>query len=104
MSFQPVRFGTRAVGKLPAWDPAVPTGARLPILVVLHQETSTPGRVGNALRALGHSLDIRRPRFGDPLPRTLDGHAGAVVFGGPMSANDPDDYIRNEIGWIGVPL
>ena len=82
----------------------VPTGARLPILVVLHQETSTPGRVGNALRALGHSLDIRRPRFGDPLPRTLDGHAGAVVFGGPMSANDPDDYIRSEIGWIGVPL
>lgn len=104
MSFQPVRFGTRAERGLPAWDPSVPTGARLPILIVLHQETSTPGRVGNALRALGHSLDIRRPRFGDPLPRTLDGHAGAVVFGGPMSANDHDDYIRNEIGWIGVPL
>ena len=49
---------------------------------------STPGRVGNALRALGHTLDIRRPRFGDPLPETLDLHAGAVIFGGPMSAND----------------
>ena len=44
----------------------------LPVLIVLHQETSTPGRVGNALRALGHPLDIRRPRFGDPLPDTLD--------------------------------
>ena len=43
----------------------------LPVLIVLHQETSTPGRVGNALRALGHPLDIRRPRFGDPLPDTL---------------------------------
>jgi GMP synthase (glutamine-hydrolysing) len=32
----------------------------LPVLIVLHQETSTPGRVGNALRALGHPLDIRR--------------------------------------------
>ena len=53
----------------------------LPVLIVLHQETSTPGRVGNALRALGHPLDIRRPRFGDPLPDTLDRHAGAVVFG-----------------------
>ncbi len=74
------------------------------MLIVLHQETSTPGRVGNALRALGHGLDIRRPRFGDALPQTLDAHAGAVVFGGPMSANDPDDYIRKEIDWIEIPL
>ena len=58
-------------------------GALLPVLIVLHQETSTPGRVGNVLRALGHPLDIRRPRFGDPLPETLDRHAGAVFFGGP---------------------
>ncbi|KIZ41180.1 glutamine amidotransferase [Rhodopseudomonas palustris] len=75
-----------------------------PVLIVLHQEMSTPGRVGNALRALGHPLDIRRPRFGDPLPKTLDGHAGAIIFGGPMSANDPDDYIRREIDWIALPL
>ena len=76
----------------------------LPVLVVLHQETSTPGRVGNALRALGHRLDVRRPRFGDALPETLDHHAGAVIFGGPMSANDSDDFIRREIDWIAVPL
>src|SRR5438045_7413017 len=75
-----------------------------PVLMVLHQETSTPGRVGNALRALGYSLDIRRPRFGDSLPETLDRHAGAVIFGGPMSANDSDDYVRREIDWIEVPL
>jgi len=75
-----------------------------PVLIVLHQETSTPGRVGNALRALGYRLDIRRPRFGDRLPETLDEHAGAVIFGGPMSANDCDDYIRREIGWIEIPL
>ncbi len=85
-------------------SPVVPTAARLPVLIVLHQENSTPGRVGNALRVLGHSLDVRRPRFGDPLPRTLDDHAGAVMFGGPMSANDPDDYVRKEIDWIAVPL
>jgi GMP synthase (glutamine-hydrolysing) len=76
----------------------------LPVLVVLHQETSSPGRVGNALRVLGYDLDIRRPRFGDSLPETLDGHAGAVIFGGPMSANDGDDYVRREIDWIEVPL
>jgi GMP synthase (glutamine-hydrolysing) len=75
-----------------------------PVLVVLHQENSTPGRVGNVLRALGYRLDIRRPRFGDALPETLDEHAAAVVFGGPMSANDPDDYVRREIDWIEIPL
>lgn len=74
------------------------------ILVVLHQETSSPGRVGAALQRRGYHLDIRRPRYGDPLPSSLNGHAGAVVFGGPMSANDPEDWIRREIDWIGVAL
>ena len=76
----------------------------LPVLIVLHQEMSTPGRIGNALRALGLPLDIRRPRFGDPLPETLAHHAGAVIFGGPMSANDSEEYILREIDWIKVPL
>src|SRR6266700_3910656 len=75
-----------------------------PVLVVLHQENSTPGRVGNVLRALGHRLDVRRPRFGDRLPETLDDHTGAVIFGGPMSANDSDGYIGREIDWIEIPL
>ncbi len=74
------------------------------ILMILHQELSTPGRIGYLLRQAGYDLDIRRPRFGDPLPATLQDHAGAIIFGGPMSANDADEYIRREIDWIGVPL
>jgi GMP synthase (glutamine-hydrolysing) len=75
-----------------------------PVLIVLHNEHSTPGRVGNALRDLGYPLDVRRPRFGDSLPETMAGHSGAVIFGGPMSANDGEDFIRREIDWINVPL
>jgi GMP synthase (glutamine-hydrolysing) len=75
-----------------------------PVLIVLHQETSTPGRIGHYLQARGIAMDIRRPRLGDPLPETLAMHAGAVICGGPMSANDPDDFIRAEIEWIKVPL
>lgn len=75
-----------------------------PVLIVLHQEHSTPGRVGHRLMERGHPLDIRRPRFGDPLPETLAGHAGAIIFGGPMSVNDPDDYIKIETDWVRVPL
>ena len=74
------------------------------VLVVLHQENSSPGRIGRLLRERGYSLDIRRPRFGDALPRTMDQHDAAIVFGGPMSCNDDESWIRREIEWIGVPL
>jgi GMP synthase (glutamine-hydrolysing) len=74
------------------------------ILIVLHQENSTPGRVGHALAQRGFRLDIRRPRFGDPLPSNLSQHAGAIIFGGPMSVNDGDDFLQREIDWIAVPL
>lgn len=74
------------------------------ILMVFHREESQSGAVGQWLRRHGFQLDIRRPRFGDPLPPSLDDHVGAIVFGGPMSANDPDDYVRMEIDWLSVPL
>ncbi|MGL4440125.1 MAG: glutamine amidotransferase, partial [Bosea sp. (in: a-proteobacteria)] len=75
-----------------------------PVLLILHQEHSTPGRVGRLLAERGHALDIRRPRFGDALPNTMAHHAGAVIFGGPMSANDPDDFIKLETEWIATTL
>ena len=93
--------------------PAAPIGRRpsaprsrrpKDILIVLHQEHSTPGRVGRLLQERGFRLDIRRPRFGDPLPADTRDFAGAVIFGGPMSANDPDDFVKAEIDWIGVAL
>lgn len=75
-----------------------------PMLVVLHQETSSPGRVGHILQQMGYALDIRRPVLDDTLPATLEHHAGAVVFGGPMSANDEHDFVKREIEWLSVPL
>ena len=74
------------------------------ILIVVHSEASTPGRIGHMLQARGYHLDIRRPCLGDDLPATMSEHAGAVIFGGPMSANDNDPWIAREIDWIGVPL
>jgi GMP synthase (glutamine-hydrolysing) len=92
----------RAVGQ-------VPTGRRVdegkkPVLVVLHQENSNPGHVGHWFVRNGYPLDIRKPRFSEPLPETMEGHCGAVIFGGPMSANDGDEFIRQEIDWIGIAL
>lgn len=76
------------------------------ILVVVHQKTSNPGLVGEKLRSRGYHLDIRCPATGDPLPKTMAHHAAAIVFGGPMSANDDDTlpFIRTELDWIATAL
>ena len=34
----------------------------------------------------------------------MAGHAGAIIFGGPMSANGTEDFVRREIDWLAVPL
>lgn len=71
------------------------------ILMIVHQESSDPGRIGEQLLARGYHLDIRRPCLGQDLPADLSGHAGCVIFGGPMSANDDHlDFIRKEIDFI----
>ena len=95
------RSQDRAVGQIPHQDrrPSKP-----PVCIVLHQENSNPGHVGQWFVRNGYTLDIRKPRFGDPLPPTLEHHCGCVIFGGPMSANDTDDFVRTEIDWISVPL
>jgi len=76
------------------------------VLIVVHQKTSTPGLVGTVLRRAGFHLDIRCPAIGQPLPRSLAHHAGAIVFGGPMSANDDTTlpFIRTELDWIAIAL
>ena len=74
------------------------------VLIVLHQEHSTPGRVGLTLKGMDAKLDIRRPSLGEPLPETLADHDGVVVFGGPMGANDTLDWVRREINWLEIPL
>jgi GMP synthase (glutamine-hydrolysing) len=79
-----------------------PPAASMPsILMIVHQESSDPGRIGEQLRARGYHLDIRRPCLGQELPADMNGHEGCVVFGGPMSANDDHlDFIRKEIDFI----
>jgi GMP synthase (glutamine-hydrolysing) len=75
------------------------------ILVVVHQKTSTPGLVGDVLQEYGYELDIRCPALGAELPETMADHAGALVFGGPMSANDDHEpFIRAELDWIPTVL
>ena len=68
------------------------------ILVVLQRPSSSAGRVGRALERRGFTLDCCH----EALPATMDGHDAAVVFGGPMSANDGETqpFIRRQLDWI----
>jgi GMP synthase (glutamine-hydrolysing) len=97
----PRRRQARRTRRNDPWDPP-PLSKR--ILIVLHQEHSTPGRVGRLLVERGYTLDIRRTPCGCGLPESMDAHDGAVVFGGPMSANDEADWCRRQTEWIGTVL
>jgi GMP synthase (glutamine-hydrolysing) len=76
------------------------------MLVIIQTETGTAGRLGDKLEARGYSLDVRCPLVGDPLPPSMDDHAGAVILGGPMSANDDGALpgLRAELDWIPIAL
>ena len=73
-------------------------------LFILHQQTSEAGDIANKLKIRGFKFEIRRPSLGDSLPTNLNNYSAIVVFGGPMSANDNDEFMKKEIDWIGQVL
>ncbi len=63
-----------------------------PILVVQHETSCPPAWVGDWLVDADATLDVRRPFAGEELPSTLSDHAGLVVLGGSMGADDDADH------------
>ena len=70
------------------------------VLYVLHQKTSVSGDIGNKFRERGYLEEIIRPPLGDKLPEDLSKYSAIVIFGGPMSVNDDDQFIKDEIEWM----
>ncbi len=72
------------------------------LLVVMQTPDGSAGRCGRKLREWGYQLEFHYPLAGEPLPAGMDGYAGALVFGGPMSANDDGKLpgIRAQLNWI----
>ena len=58
------------------------------------RNSRAPAGSGSCSSRRASTWTCRRPPLGDALPDTLQGHAGAVVFGGPMSANDSDEFVQ----------
>ena len=76
------------------------------LLLVMQTRDPSAGRCGRKLRERGCQLEFCYPLSGEPLPADMDGYAGAVVFGGPMSANDDGKLpgIRAQLDWIPTAL
>ena len=70
------------------------------VLYVLHQKTSVAGDIGNKFKDRGYLEEIIRPPLGDRLPEDLAKYSAIVIFGGPMSVNDDDQFIKDEIQWM----
>ena len=70
------------------------------VLYVLHQKTSVAGDIGNKFKNRGYLEEIIRPPLGDRLPEDLSKYSAIVIFGGPMSVNDDDQFIKDEIEWM----
>ena len=70
------------------------------VLYVLHQKTSVAGDIGKKFKDRGYLEEIIRPPLGDRLPEDLSKYSAIVIFGGPMSVNDDDQFIKDEIEWM----
>jgi GMP synthase (glutamine-hydrolysing) len=62
------------------------------VLVLQHAAVEGPGRLGRALEAVGVSVRLVRAGLGEPVPAGLEGAAGLVALGGPMSVSQSERY------------
>jgi GMP synthase (glutamine-hydrolysing) len=66
------------------------------ILILQHDATEPPCRLGQTLRDHAHKLDIRRLDKGDPIPGDLDGYEGVISLGGLQDVGDGSEWMPDE--------
>ena len=70
-------------------------------LILQHLDIEPPALIADVLIEQGHSLATIRLDQDEALPDTLAGIDGAIIMGGPQSANDNHlPYIRYELAWL----
>jgi GMP synthase (glutamine-hydrolysing) len=73
------------------------TLAPIKALAFQHVPWETPGLIRTAVEAAGHTMEILHPADRLRAAAAYDSSAALVVMGGPMSANDDLDYLREEM-------
>ena len=69
-------------------------------LLILHHKKSVAGDIEIKLKKRGYKLYFCIPPMGQELPIDLSNYSLVVIFGGPMSANDTDNFIKKEIDFM----
>lgn len=72
-----------------------------PILVIRHADFAGPAYCGSYLTETGRDWVLCAIDRGDAVPRDPRAYAGLIVMGGPMGANDPLPWLRDELRLIG---
>ncbi len=67
-----------------------------PILIFRHWISEGPGYLAEVLERNAVPWQLIAIDAGDPVPTTLEGASALVFMGGPMSVNDPLDWIAEE--------
>lgn len=71
-----------------------------PLTVFRHITCEGPGYLAEVLERNAVPCDIVRIDQGDSVPSSIDGSAGLVFMGGPMSVNDDLPWIEQELALI----
>jgi hypothetical protein len=68
------------------------------ILLISHNPPPMTDRAHDWVLANGFAADARYPFRGDPLPQSLDGYAGSIVYGGRFNADALEEhpFLRDE--------
>ncbi|MDQ6973024.1 MAG: type 1 glutamine amidotransferase [Mariprofundaceae bacterium] len=74
-------------------------------LVIQHLNIEPPALIGSVLEEAGHELIYTHVNQGEALPENTAGFSGAIIMGGPQSADNAHlDYIRAELDWLKTNL
>jgi len=74
------------------------------VLVLQHAAPEGPASIGEALQRRGIGIEIVRIDQGAAVPGAMNGAAGLVVMGGPMSVTDPIPHLAAERTLIELAL
>jgi GMP synthase (glutamine-hydrolysing) len=70
-------------------------------LIIQHLDIEPPALIADVLRDAGHELSYVHVSKGETLPQNTHHLAGAIIMGGPQSANDSHlPYIQAELEWL----
>jgi GMP synthase (glutamine-hydrolysing) len=70
------------------------------VLAFQHVPWETPGLIRTAVEEAGHTMEILHPLDRARAAAVYEESAALIVMGGPMSANDDLDYLREEMRLI----